>query len=197
MSNYYIDNYSGTGKTIFELEKEVINKLNDYNDAHFKLGTCKYIVQNIADGSLNHSARTLNTPINANISQVFTDRNCGDATYTYTRNSSAVASPYYDVTSNDLNTKYTDLQNAVTDLDNAMNTGPMSNDIYDGSMSHIRTLMEQINKTRGEYDPKLEEIIKNSDRSISQQSVDAVAYTGIILSIGLASLLFFTFTRSG
>lgn len=194
-NNYYLNNYSTTGKTIFQLEKDVIDKLNDYNDAYFKLGTCKYIVQNFKsstpEATFNTSTREF-TGATDDVKTTFNDRGCANAAYTYTPNGNT-----YNVTNTNLTNKLTALETAVNDLNNALNaTDRVGKDKYDTSMNHINNLVTQINNLRGEYDPKLQDIIENSNRSVSQQSIDSAAYIGVIMSIGLASLLFFTFVRS-
>ena len=194
-NNYYLNNYSTTGKTIFQLEKDVIDKLNDYNDAYFKLGTCKYIVQNFKsstpEATFNTSTREFTGATNA-VTTTFDSRGCDDAAYTYVASGAT-----YDVTSSVLNEKLSNLEKAVGDLKNALNaTESVDKNIYDTSMNYINNLVAQINNLRGEYDPKLQDIIENSNRSVSQQSIDSAAYIGVIMSIGLASLLFFTFVRS-
>jgi hypothetical protein len=194
-TNYYLNNYSTTEKTIFQLEKDVIDKLNDYNDAYFKLGTCKYIVQNFKsstpEATFNTSTREF-TGATDDVTTTFNGRGCANAAYTYTPNGNT-----YNVTNTNLTDKLTALETAVTKLNDALGaTDRVGKDKYDTSMNHINNLVTQINNLRGEYDPKLQDIIENSNRSVSQQSIDSAAYIGVIMSIGLASLLFFTFVRS-
>lgn len=191
MSNYYLNNYSTTGKTIFQLEKDVIDKLNEYNDAYFKLGTCKYIVQKFNKGIFDPTTKTFTGATDA-VKNTFNTRGCNNDAYTYVASGST-----YDVTNADLNPKFDALNIAVNNLNAALSsTDSVGKDKYDTSMNHINNLVAQINNLRGEYDPKLQDIIENSNRSVSQQSIDSAAYIGVIMSIGLASLLFFTFVRS-
>lgn len=204
MSNYYLNNYSSTlrdsysanaDKTIFGLEKNVIKRLNEYNDAYFKLGTCKYIVQNLPSGvTITSNRLSESASLTRDISNVFYSRDCNNG-YTYSLQSGT--NNTYNITKN-LTTETDNLEKAVDDLKKALNeTNPKRDkNKYDASMNYINNLVAQINNLRGEYDPKLQDIIENSNRSVSQQSIDSAAYIGVIMSIGLASLLFFTFVRS-
>lgn len=199
MPNYYLNNYSstltdsnnttsGADKTIFGLEKNVIKRLNEYNDAYFKLGTCKYIVQNFNQGTFNPDTKQFTGATEA-VTTTFNSRGCNAYTYSGTAGN-------YNITNN-LQNETSNLQKAVNDLKSAITaTGSVGKNKYDASMNDINDLVTQINNLRGEYDPKLQDIIENSNRSVSQQSIDSAAYIGVIMSIGLASLLFFTFVRS-
>jgi len=205
-TNYYLNNYpsasltdtgnTDTDKTIFGLEKNVIKRLNEYNDAYFKLGTCKYIIENLPQSVTFNPTTKQFTGATEAVNTTFSSRGCDNDAYTYSLQPSTNR---YTVTNN-LTTETDNLNRAVNDLNAALGAitaaDRVSKTTYDTSMNHINNLVTKINNLRGEYDPKLQDIIENSNRSVSQQSIDSAAYIGVIMSIGLASLLFFTFVRS-
>ncbi len=160
------DNYANNN--IFDNEKKVINKLNDYNAKYFGLARCK-VKYNSLPGTLTQAS----------------DPTC----YAFTNSGTSW---------NDLTAEHDALNNAIVDLKTSLDdtSNPFNKSKYDGSMNYINDLVKNINATRSEYDPKLQQIIENSNRSNSQNAVDSTVYSGIVISIGLASLLFFAFAKA-
>jgi len=168
-SNYvWKDSNNSDGKTIFELEQNVIQRLNEYNKAYFDTGYCKALKSsNKPPDSKCSSYKLANGSWNSSVNM--------DSVYS------------------------TNLDNAINDLKQVLNSSSLQKDDinkYNKTINDINDLVKQINATRSEYDPKLQQIIENSNRSNSQNAVDSTVYAGIVISIGLASLLFFAFAKA-
>jgi len=180
-----------TGKTIFQLEETVVQKLNNFNN--------KYVEYLRCNPNIDDSSRKLNqTRISSGAAPISINDKLNNPPY---RNRAGC--PTSNVADeNTVRTSYEEVSAAITALDAATTyikttSGGVSREVYDMSYNSMLSNHKSILKLRNELDVKMREINRTEDSvySMYKANYDSTMYTSILWSVLASSLVYYIFVK--
>jgi hypothetical protein len=176
-----------TGKTIFQLEETVVQKLNNFNS--------KYVEYLRCNPNIDDSVRTINQSRTSVIS--INDKLNNPP---YTNKAGCPTSNVADEST--VTTSYNEVESAIAALDAATTyikttSGGVSREVYDMSYNSMLSNHKSILKLRNELDVKMREINRTEDSvySMYKANYDSTMYTSILWSVLASSLVYYIFVK--
>jgi hypothetical protein len=183
---------------LFQKERDVLEKLNTFNQEYSKFQRCNYYYLNCSknsNGTYDSDTgfcKEMDTAITKNVNT------CARATTADTKfkNTETVSgTTKYGASTDNLNTLYDKLNTAIDDykgvLDKVPTPGPTQ------TIDEISEKHSNIQKLRNELDVKLGELnmIENSQAAFNKLHMDSTVYATLLWTALATSLLFFTFSK--
>jgi len=182
---------------LFQKERDVLEKLNTFNQEYSKFQRCNYYYLNCSKNNRgtydSDTGFCKEMDTNANTCSKLTDGDAGDTIFKNTKTVSGDTKS--GASTANLNITYTNLNQAIADykgvLDKVPTPGPTQ------TIDEISEKHSNIQKLRNELDVKLGELnmIENSQAAFNKLHMDSTVYATLLWTALATSLLFFTFSK--
>ena len=202
--NVFLDKYknsSGTNddvSSLFQKERDVLEKLNTFNQEYSKFQRCNYYYLNCSKNSTNgeydnDTGFCTKMDTTANTCSKLTAGDAGDSIFINTKIVNGVTK--YGASTANLNIKYTNLNTAIDGYITLLKTVPIPGPTQ--TAAQLSEKHSKIQKIRNDLDVKLGELnmVENSQAAFNKLHMDSTVYATLLWTALATSLLFFTFSK--